>query len=175
MKLTAKSGDIPDIQFGALPDAEVPAAFSIQSALSEMVGYTEAVAHAIELTKFATREIVNAIELPKSDARKQTIILLCGWKAIAARDVAINLNNMLEAMEGVRDVFNQAPTFKGLIEWDKMIAAINGYKAEFPNMGEARHAVAHSAGTTKSPKQFNKNKTRDRHLESTILTASRSR
>ncbi len=96
------------------------------------------------------------------------------WMMIAAREAAMSVWHISDALRGIKQEVNNSVFLKTLVDQKALKAATKTFNSFFPHAEGIRHAIAHSSELTESTKKIDKNASKKPYKGSRIQTAGPS-
>lgn len=160
----------PMIDMQGLPENEREKAWLITTHIMRLKTYIDQAQNTLDLVAFAERELIAIRQrtselLPQYDPSIHQEIdqlsaartTLAGWTMLAGRDAGMTVYHFAEAMEAAKAMVRECPTLKATIDWKLVRSVQKVFSADFPQYENFRHAIAHDAQLTDSPKSSERN------------------
>ncbi len=130
-EFTAPQAPMLLMTMNELAEEERGPALSLNSNLSDMSRYAEALVAAVALFHYCAA---------RPDSQNKLFI---AWQFLAARDGAMSLRNFSTALAASRGLLGRVPTWAPSIDVAGLKAAHKEFNAAFPFAHKMRHSVAH--------------------------------
>jgi hypothetical protein len=79
------------------------------------------------------------------------------YRIIAARDGALNLFHFGKSLDAIRVLAPHCPVSVFSINTERLSTAVDAFDAQFPNVDNIRHAIAHAGELSDSPSKLRSN------------------
>ena len=101
---------------------------------------------------------LNLFDISREQRRSEALGVQSGhWMFIAARDGAMTIYHFANTLQYIRSLLRSCPTIKALVNAPSLRKTTELFQTQFPHVKTMRHALAHSAELSRSPKHFKKN------------------